>query len=601
MFLKEIKSPDDLKKIPKNELPQLCDEIRSELISTVSNTGGHLASNLGVVELTVALHSVFNSPEDSVIFDVGHQSYVHKMLTGRYDQFATLRKADGLSGFMNPNESIYDPFISGHSSTSLSSGFGIAKANSMLDKEGRVICVIGDGALTGGLAYEALNNIGRSNENMIIILNDNKMSISKNVGAMAKYLSDVRTRSSYINTKRSVKIKLNKVPLIGRPLSRLIEKTKQALKNVILKQNMFEALGFYYLGPVDGHDIYKMVDVFKSAKEISNMPIVVHAVTTKGKGYDFAESSPESYHGVSSFNYEEGVQSISYGYSEAFGDAICELAEKNNKICAITAAMTDGTGLSKFAEMYPDRFFDVGIAEQHAVTFAAGLASKGMVPIFAVYSSFLQRAFDQIIHDCSIIKQHVIFCIDRAGIVGRDGATHNGLFDAAFLSEIPGVSIFAPSNYSELKEMLNVAINERDGVCAIRYPRLVEPKNAENHYNGNHYYIKNVTSSKIIVTYGNLFNLADKTDYAVCKLNELKIDDKLISELNKFDEIYFFEEGIETGGIGQILASKMLKAGYKGKYNLTAINEFVSHNEIDALLKKYMLDTDSMNRIVSEE
>ncbi|MBQ5885693.1 MAG: 1-deoxy-D-xylulose-5-phosphate synthase [Clostridia bacterium] len=601
MFLKEIKSPDDLKKIPKNELPQLCDEIRSELISTVSNTGGHLASNLGVVELTVALHSVFNSPEDSVIFDVGHQSYVHKMLTGRYDQFATLRKADGLSGFMNPNESIYDPFISGHSSTSLSSGFGIAKANSMLDKEGRVICVIGDGALTGGLAYEALNNIGRSNENMIIILNDNKMSISKNVGAMAKYLSDVRTRSSYINTKRSVKIKLNKVPLIGRPLSRLIEKTKQALKNVILKQNMFEALGFYYLGPVDGHDIYKMVDVFKSAKEISNMPIVVHAVTTKGKGYDFAESSPESYHGVSSFNYEEGVQSISYGYSEAFGDAICELAEKNNKICAITAAMTDGTGLSKFAEMYPDRFFDVGIAEQHAVTFAAGLASKGMVPIFAVYSSFLQRAFDQIIHDCSIIKQHVVFCIDRAGIVGRDGATHNGLFDAAFLSEIPGVSIFAPSNYSELKEMLNVAINERDGVCAIRYPRLVEPKNAENHYNGNHYYIKNVTSSKIIVTYGNLFNLADKTDYAVCKLNELKIDDKLISELNKFDEIYFFEEGIETGGIGQILASKMLKAGYKGKYNLTAINEFVSHNEIDALLKKYMLDTDSMNRIVSEE
>lgn len=601
MFLKEIKSPDDLKKIPKNELPQLCDEIRSELISTVSNTGGHLASNLGVVELTVALHSVFNSPEDSVIFDVGHQSYVHKMLTGRYDQFATLRKADGLSGFMNPNESIYDPFISGHSSTSLSSGFGIAKANSMLDKEGRVICVIGDGALTGGLAYEALNNIGRSNENMIIILNDNKMSISKNVGAMAKYLSDVRTRSSYINTKRSVKIKLNKVPLIGRPLSRLIEKTKQALKNVILKQNMFEALGFYYLGPVDGHDIYKMVDVFKSAKEISNMPIVVHAVTTKGKGYDFAESSPESYHGVSSFNYEEGVQSISYGYSEAFGDSICELAEKNNKICAITAAMTDGTGLSKFAEMYPDRFFDVGIAEQHAVTFAAGLASKGMVPIFAVYSSFLQRAFDQIIHDCSIIKQHVVFCIDRAGIVGRDGATHNGLFDAAFLSEIPGVSIFAPSNYSELKEMLNVAINERDGVCAIRYPRSVEPKNAENHYKGNHYYIKNVTSSKIIVTYGNLFNLADKTDYAVCKLNELKIDDKLISELNKFDEIYFFEEGIETGGIGQILASKMLKAGYKGKYNLTAINEFVSHNEIDALLKKYMLDTDSMNRIVSEE
>ena len=601
MFLKDIKSPDDLKKISENELPKLCDEIRSELVSTVSNTGGHLASNLGVVELTVALHSVFNCPEDSVIFDVGHQSYVHKMLTGRYDKFSTLRKADGLSGFMNPNESIYDPFISGHSSTSLSSGFGIAKANSMLGKEGRVICVIGDGALTGGLAYEALNNIGRSKENLIIILNDNKMSISKNVGAMAKYLSEVRTRSSYINTKRSVKIKLNKVPLIGRPLSRLIEKTKQALKNVVLEQNMFEALGFYYLGPVDGHDIYKMIDVLKSAKEINNMPIVVHAVTTKGKGYDFAESSPESYHGVSTFNYEEGVQTLSYGYSEAFGDAICEIAEKNDKICAITAAMTDGTGLTKFAEKYPDRFFDVGIAEQHAVTFAAGLASKGMVPVFAVYSSFLQRAFDQIIHDCSIIKQHVVFCIDRAGIVGRDGATHNGLFDAAFLSEIPDISIFAPSNYSELKEMLNVAVNERDGVCAIRYPRSVEPQNTGNKYNGNPYYIKKSESSKIIVTYGNLFNYADKTDYSVCKLNELKIDDTLICELNKYDEIYFFEEGIETGGIGQILASKLLEAGYKGKYRLTSINEFVSHNDIDALLNKYMLDTDSMNRIISEE
>ena len=601
MFLKEIKNPNDLKKIPKDKLPELCDEIRSELVEKVSNTGGHLASNLGVVELTVALHSVFNCPEDSIIFDVGHQSYVHKMLTGRYDKFDTLRKADGLSGFMNPRESIYDPFISGHSSTSLSSGFGISKANRMLGNEGRVICVIGDGALTGGLAYEALNNIGRSNENMIIILNDNKMSISKNVGAMAKYLSDVRTRSSYISTKRNVKGKLSKIALIGRPITRLIEKTKQALKYFVLKQNMFEALGFYYLGPVDGHDVHKMIDVLKSAKEINSMPIVIHAVTTKGKGYNFAESSPESYHGVSSFDYEVGLQSISYGYSEAFGDALCEIAEENKKICAITAAMADGTGLTKFAEMYPDRFFDVGIAEQHAVTFAAGLASKGMVPVFAVYSSFLQRAFDQIIHDCSIINQHVVFCIDRAGIVGRDGATHNGLFDVSFLSEIPNVSIFAPSNYSELKEMLNVAVNERNSVCAIRYPRSVEHENAENHYNGESYYIKNRNSSKIIVTYGNLFNHADKTDCSVCKLNELKFDNYLIYQLIKFDEIYFFEEGIENGGIGQILASKLLEAGYKGKYRITAINEFVSQDDINSLLRKYSLDTESMNKIISEE
>ena len=601
MILKDIKKPDDLKKIPSDKLPELCDEIRNELISTVSNTGGHLASNLGVVELTVALHLVFNSPEDSVIFDVGHQSYVHKLLTGRYDRFSTLRKKGGLSGFMNPKESIYDPFISGHSSTSLSSGFGIAKANSMQNKEGRVICVIGDGALTGGLAYEALNNIGRSNENMIIILNDNKMSISKNVGAMAKYLSDVRTRSSYISTKRSVKIKINKIPLIGKPISRLIEKVKQAVKYIVLKQNMFESLGFYYLGPVDGHDIYKMIDVLKSAKEISNKPIVVHAVTIKGKGYDFAESSPESYHGVSSFNQDEGVQSISYGYSEAFGDALCELAENNGKICAITAAMADGTGLSKFSEKYPDRFFDVGIAEQHAVTFSAGLASNGMIPVFAVYSSFLQRAFDQIIHDCSIIPQHVVFCIDRAGIVGRDGATHNGLFDVAYLSQIPGISIFAPSNYSELKEMLDVAVNQRNGVCAVRYPRTVEPDNAVNNYQAKPYFIKEVDHSKIIVTYGNLFNYADKTGCSVCKINELKVDEILINELNKYDEIFFFEEGIENGGFGQILAAQLLESGYKGKYRITAINEFVSQDDIGELLKQYMLDTASMNRIVSEE
>lgn len=600
MYLEKIKSPSDIKRIPFNNLTDLCGEIREELVSTVSNNGGHLASNLGVVELTVAIHRVFNSPTDSVIFDVGHQSYVHKMLTGRYDKFSSIRTENGLSGFMNPNESKHDPFISGHSSTSLSAGFGIAKANRLLNNKGKVVCVIGDGALTGGMAYEALNNIGRSNENMIIILNDNKMSISENVGAMAKYLSEVRTRSSYVNTKASVKSKISKIPVIGNATAKMIEKSKATLKNAIFSPNMFEALGFYYLGPVDGHDLSRLVEVMRTAKQIGSRPVVIHAVTTKGKGYDLAESSPEVFHGVSKFDSKTGRQNVATGYSDAFGKMLCELAEKDSKICAITAAMADGTGLNEFAEKFSDRFFDVGIAEQHAVTFAAGLASKGMTPVFAVYSSFLQRAYDQIIHDCSIIKQHIVFAIDRAGIVGRDGATHQGLFDVAFLSEIPGVSIFAPSNYYELEEMLKTAIYKRDGICAVRYPRATEPNDAQNNYNGKKYSFKNNNNKqKLIVTYGNLFNTASMLDFPVCKLNELSVDDGLIKELMDYNEIYFFEEGIENGGIGQILGYRLLENGYNGLYKNTAITDFVPHSEIDSALKKCSLDRDSMQRIVS--
>ncbi len=602
MYIEKIENPSDVKKIPIKELPALCDELRNELVSTVSNTGGHLASNLGVVEITVAMHKVFNSPEDSIIFDVGHQSYVHKMLTGRLDKFSTLRSEEGISGFMNPNESCHDAFISGHSSTSLSSGFGIAKANTLIGNDGRVVCVIGDGALTGGLAYEALNNIGRSKEKMIIILNDNKMSISKNVGAVAKYLSEVRSRSSYINTKHSVKRIISKIPLIGRPITRAIEWSKEAIRNAIFKQNMFEALGFYYLGPVDGHDVVRLIEIMNTATEIADKPVVIHAVTKKGKGYDFAESSPESFHGVSAFDSKTGLQNSAYGYSEAFGQALCELAEKDNKICAITAAMADGTGLGEFSERFPERFFDVGIAEQHAVTFAAGMASKGMLPVFAVYSSFLQRGYDQIIHDCSIVKQHVVLGVDRAGIVGRDGATHNGLFDVAFLSEIPNVSVFAPSNYSELRQMLKTAIYERDGVCAVRYPRATEAENSINLYNNQKFTFVNDTSKdKLVVTYGNLFNTASKLGLPICKLNELIADTELINGLIKYGEIFFFEEGIKNGGISQIIASRLIEAGYKGRLKITAIEDFVSHSEIGSALKKHRLDLDSMRQIISED
>ncbi len=602
MYLDKIKNPSDVKKLPFAKLPKLCDEIRSELISTVSNNGGHLASNLGVVELTVAIHRVFKSPVDSVLFDVGHQSYVHKMLTGRYEQFGTLRTENGLSGFMNPNESCHDPFISGHSSASLSAGFGIAKANRLQNKNGKVVCVIGDGALTGGMAYEALNNIGRSNENMIIILNDNEMSISQNVGAIAKYLSKVRTRNSYISTKAKVKSKIGHIPVIGKPTANVIEKSKSALKNVIFNQNMFECLGFYYLGPVDGHDLSSLIEVMRSAKSLGDRPVVIHAVTKKGKGYDFAENNPDMFHGVSSFDFETGHQETAHGYSEFFGKALCELAENDEKICAITAAMADGTGLTEFAKRFSDRFFDVGIAEQHAVTFAAGMASRGMIPVFAVYSSFLQRAYDQIIHDCSIIKQHIVLAIDRAGIVGRDGATHHGMFDVSFLSGIPGVTVFAPSNYSELREMLYDAVYNCDGVCVVRYPRASEPENAVNRYNGNDFDIINSKASdKLIVTYGNLFNKADSLNIPVCKLNKLRVDDELISDISLYKSIYFFEEGIGNGGIGQILGEKLLENGYNGKYKHIAVDEFVTHAEINSLLKKYFLDSDSMLKIISED
>ncbi len=602
MYLENIKNPDDIKKLSFEKLTELCSEIRSKLVSTVSSTGGHLASNLGVVELTVAIHRVFNSPEDSVLFDVGHQSYVHKLLTGRFDRFSTIRTENGLSGFMNPNESEHDPFISGHSSASLSAGFGIATANRLQNRDGKVICVIGDGALTGGMAYEALNNIGRSNENMIIILNDNEMSISENVGAVAKYLSEVRTRSSYITTKASVKSKISHIPGIGKPMARAIEKTKSVLKNAILSQNMIEALGFYYLGPVDGHDLNRLIEVMNSANKIKNRPIVIHAITKKGKGYDFAETQPDKFHGVSSFDSETGFQQCAEGYSEFFGKTICELAEYDEKICAITAAMTDGTGLTEFSQRFKSRFFDVGIAEQHAVTFAAGLASRGMIPIFAVYSSFLQRAYDQIIHDCSIIKQHIVFAVDRAGIVGRDGATHQGMFDVSFLSGIPNVTIFSPSNYAELKQMIYDAVYKCDGVCVVRYPRGSAPIDSENYYNKRPFtFVGTENKDSLIVTYGNLFNQTTALDVLVCKLNRLTVDDELISAVSSYKNIYFFEEGIKNGGIGQILGEKLLESKYNGKYRHIAVDEFVKHADIGSSLEKYLLDSESMLRIISED
>ena len=428
-LLSKIKSPDDVKKLNYDEISLLCQEIRDCIVSTVSKNGGHLASNLGAVELTVALHRSFSSPEDALIFDVGHQSYTHKLLTGRFDRFSSIRTENGLSGYMRPDESEHDPFITGHSSNSISAAYGIYRAKKLKGEEGTAVAVIGDGAMTGGMAYEALNNAASGRSNFIVVLNDNKMSISRNVGALARSLTKMRNKPHYHHFKFALSRFLLAIPLIGRPLNNAIFTVKEAVKELVYHENIFSALGFNYLGPVDGHDVKAMEQLFDIAKSYSR-PSVIHVITTKGKGYAYAESSPKDYHGVSAFDIDKGAK---FGgkrtYSDVAGEALCKAAERDERVCAITAAMTAGTGLAEFAGRFKSRFFDVGIAEEHAVTFAAGLASAGMKPYFAVYSSFLQRGFDQIIHDVAIGGFPVRLLIDRAGIVGEDGETHQGLFD----------------------------------------------------------------------------------------------------------------------------------------------------------------------------
>ena len=471
-LLKTIRSPADLKTMTDEELTCLSEEIRQKIVETVAQNGGHLASNLGVVELTVALHSVFDAPKDKIIWDVGHQCYAHKILTGRCDRIDTIRKEDGLSGFPKHSESEYDSFNTGHSSTSISAAYGIACAEAMKKSDACTIAVIGDGALSGGLAYEGLNNAGRSGKNLIVILNDNKMSISQNVGSMARYLSKIRIRPSYLKAKNKV-LRLENVPVIGKPVTSGIKGFKDWMRDDLLgqKNNIFEQFGFVYYGPFDGHDITELRTALKAAKG-KRAPVLIHVRTKKGKGYEYAERNPKSFHGVSSFDVETGAPKPSAkGYSEAFGQTLCELAETNQQICAITAAMSIGTGLNRFAKKYKDRFFDVGIAEEHAVTFAAGLASGGMIPVFAVYSTFLQRSYDQILHDAALQNLHLVLDVDRAGVVGEDGETHQGIYDVAFLQTIPHVTIYAPACFAELELYLRKALLHTEGVVAVRYPR----------------------------------------------------------------------------------------------------------------------------------
>ena len=472
MILDKINGPDDVKKLNETELRELAEEIRSFLIEKISHTGGHLASNLGVVELTIALYLAFDLPKDKIIWDVGHQSYTHKILSGRKDDFDGLRQYGGLSGFPKRKESPFDAFDTGHSSTSISAGLGMAQGRDVLGEEYSIVSVIGDGALTGGMAYEALNNAARLKKNFIIVLNDNKMSISENVGGISRYLSNLRADEGYNLLKKNVAGTLAKVPMIGTDLVDTLLRTKNNIKQFLIPGMWFENMGITYLGPVDGHDVKGLAKIFSEAKKI-NHAVLIHVMTKKGKGYRPAERNPSSFHGVEPFDIETGKplgQKLYPSYTDVFSREICKIAETNEKLVAVTAAMPDGTGLKRFSRLYPQRFFDVGIAEEHAVTSAAGMAAAGLKPVVVVYSSFLQRAYDQIVHDVCIQNLPVLFCVDRAGLVGSDGEPHQGIFDLTYLSSIPNMSVIAPKNLWELREMLQFAV-DYEGPMAIRYPR----------------------------------------------------------------------------------------------------------------------------------
>lgn len=472
MILEKIKVPNDIHKIPLADFPLLAEEIREFLIKSVSETGGHLASNLGVVELTLALHNVLDFPQDKLIWDVGHQAYTHKILTGRKEEFKNLRKEGGLSGFPKRSESDCDSFDTGHSSNSISAGLGYVRARDLLGQKHHVVSVIGDGALTGGMAYEAMNNAAELKTNFIIIINDNNMSISRNVGGMSTYLSALRTAQAYTGMKLNVTKTLKKIPKVGTAVVDTMRKTKSSIKQLIIPGMLFENMGLTYLGPVDGHNMRQMMKLLNEAKRVEG-PVVVHVLTKKGMGYEPASLQPDRFHGTGPFEIKSGSPLSSQtepSYTDVFSKKMVLLGEKNKKLTAITAAMREGTGLKSFSRNFPDRFFDVGIAEEHAVTFAAGLALGGMIPVVAIYSSFLQRAVDQILHDVCMQKLHVIFAVDRAGLVGADGETHQGNFDLSYLSMMPNMVVMAPKNARELEEMLEFAV-KYDGPCAIRYPR----------------------------------------------------------------------------------------------------------------------------------
>ena len=608
-LLDTINSPADIKSFSREEIDRLCAEIRERLIETVSQNGGHLASNLGVVELTVAMHRVFDSPHDQFMFDVGHQCYTHKLLTGRRERFSTLRTEGGMSGFPKPSESEHDPMISGHSSTSISAACGLAAAKKLKGDDGCVVAVIGDGALTGGLAYEGLNNLGRMHERVIVILNDNKMSISKNVGSMARYLAGIRTRRGYIRVKTKISKALQKVPFVGIKINNLLFRSKKALKGAILHRRgtIFEDMGFLYIGPVDGHNEKVLERTLNVAKSMNNRPVLIHICTVKGKGYEPAELKPKVFHGISGFDIDSGEPK--HGgttFSDVFAGCLCEFAAEDETVCAVTAAMKSGTALTEFATTHRRRFFDVGIAEGHAVTFCAGMAANGMRPVFAVYSSFLQRGYDQLIHDVAIQGLNVTFAVDRAGIVGEDGETHQGLFDTAMLGTIPRIHIYCPAYFSEMKPMLYKSMYVYSGPSAIRYPRGSEKYKPEGfEAEGNDFDLIDGKSEILAVTYGRIFGnlcqaaemLRDEgSNISLLKLGLVKpIPEDALKVASAYETIVFFEEGIRHGGVGEDFCSLLSGSGWNGRFLLRAVEDkFIPHASVNSSLAKLGLDPDGI-------
>lgn len=611
-LLEKVNNPDDLKSLDIKQMKQLAEEIRAFLIDATAKNGGHLASNLGAVELTLALHRCYSCPRDAIIFDVGHQCYTHKLLTGRRESFDRLRKRGGAAGFPKPTESDCDPFYVGHSSTSLSSAIGLARAKLLTGDNSRVIAVIGDGAFGGGMAYEAMNNLDSSLKNLIVVLNDNEMSISKSVGSLARYLLDLRTSSGYLNKKRKVQFALEKTPVLGPLFIDTIMKSKSALRRAIYKGTLFEELGFNYIGPVNGHDIEELCSIFNNVKSMSG-PILVHALTVKGKGFTKAEDNPGAYHGVGRFDPELGNSDISLAdsYSNVFGRRLVELAASDERVCAVTAAMKYGTGLQYFYKTYPKRFFDVGIAEAHATTFAAGLAKGGMKPVFAVYSTFLQRAFDQLYQDVMLGASDVLFAIDRAGVVGDDGETHHGLLDVAMLGEIGGFTVASPSNYAELEYWLETLL-KRDGPRAVRYPRGKESDISRAHgCSGKPFDLieGKIPGKLLIVTYGREFEQALKcseesagegVSVDILKLNIIiPLESAAVEAAAKYKRILFAEEGSLVGGVGETMGRALEELEYKGEYRIVAAENIVLETgTIDEQLRDLKLDAASLSEQV---
>ncbi len=619
-MLEKINSPQDIKKLTIPEIEQLAQEIREYILQIVSENGGHLASNLGVVELTLALHRVFSVPTDKIVWDVGHQTYVHKILTGRREDLKTLRKLEGIAGFPKTKESECDCFNTGHSSTSISAALGMARARNLKGEKHDVIAVIGDGALTGGMALEALNDAGFSKCKMTVILNDNEMSISKNIGGLNLFLSKLRTKRLYTKSNISLKRKISKIPGVGKPFVRLVQKVKRSIKQLIIPKMFFEDIGFTYLGPVDGHNIEELESILRLSKQVDT-PVLIHVLTKKGKGYSIAEKNPDKFHATGPFERETGNAKKAKGldYSKVFGQKLVSLAKENKKIVAVTASMKDGTGLTAFAQEFPDRFFDIGIAEQHAITMAAGMAKEGMIPVVPIYSSFYQRAYDQVIHDVAMQNLPVIFCVDRAGVVGADGETHQGTLDMAFFRLVPNLSIMAPKDFQELEDMLEEATKWERPVV-IRYPRggedltvnlgdqnKVEYGKAEMIQEGREITI--IAIGKMVARAKRVAEILAKEGKSVEIINSrfLKpLDEKMIlSSLRKTKQAITLEDGTIINGLGTAVKELVMKerennpSGDIIKVKTFAYpDEYIPHGSVEQLEKMYGLSEEQIAKEV---